>query len=240
MAWRYPRYDIKSGAVIDTDGINENFIPIVSEASGALDEHNISADTPAIARSQLAENAAFILHTASASPSVQDYTNKKQWAVIASTDGWQTFDEKGLSLDFVAKGGTVWICASLQLIAGTGVARVDQKGFGYNVGLKIDGTTVFESVLGSGDASNEYYRGFKGRGLVVEPGTNDELATPQCGGGLSGARLPVTVDTVLELSPGRHLIEVTVMNIRSSMESSSSNNRTYIATREIFALEMLR
>ncbi len=240
MAWRYPRYDIKSGAVIDTDGINENFIPIVSEASGALDEHNISAETPPIARTQLAEDAAFILHTASESPSVLDYLNKAKWATIASTDGWQTFDDNGLSLDFVAKGGTVWICASLQLIAGTGVARIDQKGFGYSVGLKVDGTTVFESVLGTGDSSNEFYRGFKGRGLVVEPNTDSELATPQCGGGLSGARLPVTVDTILELSPGRHLIEVAVMNIRASMESSSSDSNTYIANREIFALEMLR
>ena len=39
---------------------------------------------------------------------------------------------------------------------------------------------------------------------------------------------------------GKHLIEVAVMNIRASMESSSSDSNTYIANREIFALEMLR
>lgn len=240
MAWRYPRYDVKSGAVIDIDGINENFLPAVEESSGALGEHNFSAETPVVSRNQLAEDAAFILHTESSSPSVLDYTNKTGWAAIACADSWQTFTESGLSLDFVSAGGTTWICASFQLIAGNNEAVVNQKGFGFNVGLKIDGVTVFESVLGTGSSANEYYRGYKGRGFIVEPAHPDQLATPQCGGGLSGARLPVSIDTVVELSPGRHLIEVAVMNIRSSMETSPSDNKTYIATREIFALEMLR
>ena len=36
MAWRYPKYDVKSGYVIDIDPINENFLPFVEESSGAL------------------------------------------------------------------------------------------------------------------------------------------------------------------------------------------------------------
>jgi hypothetical protein len=241
MAWRYPRYDIKSGYVIDIDVVNDNFLPIVEEASGALNEHNFSTDTPTLSRSQLAEDSAFILHKAeSVGVSPTSYTSKSGWAPIASADGWQTFSQSGLSLDFVAKGGTTWICASLQLIAGTNATRIDQKGFGYNVGLRVDGVTLYDSVLGSGDASNEFYRGYKGRGLIIEPSSKNELSGPQCGGGISGARLPVSVDTVVELSPGRHLIEVVVMNIRASMESSSSDSNTYIGPREIFALEMLR
>ena len=261
MAWRYPRYDIKSGYVLDIDPINENFLPYIEESSGALNEHNFDSDEPTLTRSQLAEDVAFTLHHSAppktAMPSPLDYSDKNNWVTLPNNSDWQTSDKAGMALTLVAKGGTVWICGSLQLICGTGdipgidngavdvtAMRADayiwQKGFGFLVALKVDGVTINESLLGSGDSGNEFYRGYKNLGLLYKVISSDHLSGPQAGGGLSGARLPCSIDAVVELSPGPHTIEIAVLNIRGSMQSSEDNSNSFIATRELFALEMLR
>tara|TARA_R110000824_G_scaffold38976_7_gene118463 strand:- start:2133 stop:2900 length:768 start_codon:yes stop_codon:yes gene_type:complete len=255
MAWRYPKYDVKSGYVIDIDPINENFLPFVEESSGALNENNFDSDQATLTRSQLAEDVAFTLHHAvparSAMPSPTDYTNKNNWVTLPNNSDWQTSTKAGMVLNLVAKGGTVWICGSLQIICGTGdlpgISGSDttnvyswQKGFGFLVALKVDGVTINESLLGSGDTTNEYYRGYKNQGMVEQVTDLDQISGPVAGGGLSGARLPCSIDAVVELSPGPHRIEIAVLNIRASMKSSKTDNNSYVANRELFALEMLR
>ena len=257
MAWRYPRYDIKSGYVLDIDPINENFLPYVEESSGALNEHNFDSDEPTLTRSQLAEDVAFTLHHSAppktAMPSNLDYSDRSNWVTLPNNSDWQTSTKAGMALTLVAKGGTVWICGSLQLICGEGdlpgIGTDDivdgavyswQKGFGFLVALKVDGVTINESLLGSGDSGNEFYRGYKNLGLVYKVTSLSHLSGPQAGGGLSGARLPCSIDAVVELSPGPHTIEIAVLNIRGSMQSSEDNSNSFIATRELFALEMLR
>ena len=252
MAWRYPKYDVKSGYVIDIDPINENFLPFVEESSGALNENNFDSDQATLTRSQLAEDVAFTLHHAvpgaSAMPSPTDYTNKNNWVTLPNNSDWQTSTKAGMTLNLVARGGTVWICGSFQLLCGTGNIATDssgdfeawQKGFGFLAALKVDGVTINESLLGTGDSTNEYYRGYKNTGMIYIPTGAAAIAGPQAGGGISGARLPCVVDAVIELSPGPHTIEIAVMNIRGTMRSASTDRNSYIANRELFALEMLR
>ena len=62
MAWKYPKYDIRNGYVVDVDPINDNFLTVVNEVSGALNEHNFEADSTALTRDQLAEDAAMHMH----------------------------------------------------------------------------------------------------------------------------------------------------------------------------------
>ena len=67
--------------------------------------------------------------------------------------------------------------------------------------------------------------------------------TPQCGGGISAARIPVVVDAVVNLPPGRHTVRIAVMNIRGKMVSGNSNGSaertTHISNRELFVLELV-
>jgi len=252
MAWRYPQYDVKSGYVLDIDPINENFLPYIEEASGALNEHNFDSDVATMTRSQLTEDAAFTLHHsvpgAAAMPSPTDYSGKNNWVTLPNNSDWRTSTKAGMVLTLVAKGGTVWVCGSFQLLCGSGAIATDsagtfqawQKGFGFLAALKVDGVTINESLLGSGDSTNEYYRGYKNSGMIYIPTGAASLSGPQCGGGISGARLPCVVDAVVELSPGPHKIEIAVMNVRGTMQSSSTDRNSYIANRELFALEMLR
>jgi hypothetical protein len=248
MAWKYPRHDIRSGFVADIDAINDNFLAVVDETSGSLNEHNFDSSKTVLKRQQLAKDGAFSIHVTKSNADPSNFSTKTGWQEIQKVDDWQSFDADGATLNFIGRGSMVYVCASFQLIATDGLQSVrrestlltDQMGFGFAVALRVDGTLIFDSLLGSGDSSSEFYRGFKNRGGDVEPTNRDGICIPQGGGGVSGARLPVTVDAVLNLPPGPHKIEIAVMNIRANMQSSGSDDKTYIASRELFALEMLR
>ena len=103
---------------------------------------------------------------------------------------------------------------------------------------------IAESLLGSGDSVAEFYNGPGGRAAKLKPTKRANLNTPQCGGGIAAARIPVVVDAVLNLTPGPHTLRLLVMNIRGRMRSGRAggtlNLSTYISTRELFALELTR
>jgi hypothetical protein len=251
MAWRYPTYDLKTDYVVDISQINENFLSVVEEVSGLLNEHNFSAkDSAVLSRANLANNAAFTLHYStpeSPVPGVRDYGGKANWMLIqGKTDGWQTFSTytppggsersaEGLSLEFVATGGMTWICASFNIHCGTGEVPEDpdfQKGFGYLCALELDGVILNESLLGSGDLDQEEFA----RGALNRAWKDIPLG----GGGISAARLPIVLDTVVDLLPGRHVIKVAITNIRGRMWADADSSKTWISTRELFALELIR
>ena len=265
MAWKYPPYPIKDGQVIGIDALNENFLGYTEELSGSLNEHNFSAKLGApVARTALAADAAHIIHRSApgqgegeAIPYVNDYVNRTNWLAVRQRDGWQSFttdtggNKRGMGLRMNAKGGACWICGSLNIHTGDiydrlGPSPDKQLGFGYNIAIQIDGNVVFESILGSGDSTNEFYNGHNGRGAVIDTGgTGAKYNTPQAGGGVIAAQLPVVVDAVVELAPGPHDIRIVVMNIRGQSKSGTSTSagwgpNAYISTRELFVLEMVR
>tara|TARA_R100000654_G_scaffold27339_3_gene51382 strand:- start:9583 stop:10317 length:735 start_codon:yes stop_codon:yes gene_type:complete len=244
MGWRYPKHDIQTGYAADNEALNENFHGVIDEVSGSIDEHNINTDIPVITRGQLAADAAFVLHRSAPSlvPNPTDYINQTHWSrgKISAAEGWQTYNVDGLKMKFEATGGTTWLCASAQITASEGKPSFFQKGFGYNVALMLDGVIIYDSLLGSGDTDTDFYMGYQQRGARLIPSSKNDLSVPQCGGGLSGAQLPVCVDAVVELSPGVHVLELAVMNIKGRMRQSASNSATFLTGYEMFALEMLR
>tara|TARA_R100000234_G_scaffold23217_2_gene13183 strand:- start:2283 stop:3080 length:798 start_codon:yes stop_codon:yes gene_type:complete len=265
MSWRYKLYDIEPDHVVSIEPINENFQPFVEELAGGLNEHNFKADAFTLAN--FADDAALRLHqvygTAIPGNPLVGYTNPTAagWAAIQATDGWQAFSDEGLRLEFVGRGGTTYLCASFNIhcgtnatsVAGFGTPKYRQMGFGYLVALRVNGSVLHETILGSGDPSQDDFRSTSFSLQAARPFANksdfDPLAErPQGGGGLAGARLPIVVDAVVDLLPGSNLIEVVVMNIRGSMQrvqprgplESYDSSLTYIGHRELFALEMVR
>mgnify|MGYP003656733066 FL=1 len=282
MAWRYPIYAIKDSYVVDIDPINENFLCFTSEIAGYLNEHNFDSDDPSnrIPRSKLKENAAFILHHSflekrdggigASSLYYNSYTNAPnddEWMKIKSVDGWQSFPEKsasptsdGVRLEFVAKGGTTWLSASFQVWAAATERIAAQKGFGFLFALRLDGTILPDTILGSGDTGQEWMKQGGTVPTTVAPTVGnvdtdklydvhpDVLNEPMGGGGVSAARLPIVLDAVVNLPAGNHVLEVAVMNIRGSMATNSTPDSsglgvldpyTYIVDRDMFAMEML-
>lgn len=254
MSWRYKMYSIQPEQVVTIDPINDNFVPFTDEFSGGLNEHNFPTGT--ITRDHLAENAGFILHLSqptnigSQDDGYPD-PNGANWVSIVRQDGWQTFGQSGLKKIFTAKGGPAWLCASFNIHCGKNRSReTDEtaiyagKGFGYLIALRLNGAILHESLLGSGDTGEDSYRQtavtknafFDSYSLERIP---ERLRLPQCGGGLAAARLPIVVDTVVELVPGENTVEVAIMNIKGSMRNHDGTN-SRIGKRELFILEMVR
>ena len=126
------------------------------------------------------------------------------------------------------------------MACGTNNPTSFQKGYGYNFALELDGVIVYESLLGSGDSVAEFYNGPAGRAAKLNVTRDAHLVTPQGGGGIAGARLGVALDTVVNLPPGPHRLRIAVMNIRGKMQSSSSDQGSYLTMRELFAMELMR
>lgn len=254
MSWRYKLYNIRPEQVVTIDPINDNFVPFTDEFSSGLNEHNFPTGT--ITRDHLAENAGLILHLSQPTNiGSQDdgYGDPvaANWVSIQRRDGWQTFGQAGLKKIFTAKGGPAWLCASFNIHCGKsrtqetdGTGIYAGKGFGYLVALRLNGAILHESLLGSGDTGEDSYRqSAVTKGAFFDPDnverTPEPLRLPQCGGGLAGARLPIVVDTVVELVPGQNTVEVAIMNIKGSMQNHDGTN-SRIGKRELFVLEMVR
>ena len=155
---------------------------------------------------------------------------------------------------------------------------VHQLGFGFLVALRLNGTVLHETILGSGDTGEDDFRqsnffsyiecqglredhgvfGKTARTMTI-PGAHkfpdrevrSVVALPQGGGGISGARLPMVVDAMVELIPGENTLEVVIMNIQGSMTTPPNvvpnaagaleqRNCPYVGQRELFILEMVR
>ena len=260
MSWRFKLYDIEPDHVVSIEPINENFQPFVEELAGGLNEHNFSASAFTLAN--FADDAALRLHRSI--PTMADlgpadgYGNPTAagWVSIESQDGWQAFNDEGLRLEFTGRGGPAYLCASFNIHCGTNTTsyldfpKFRQMGFGYLVALRVNGSVPHETILGSGDLSQDDFRSdqFSADANSASQNDRDPIAElPQGGGGLAGARLPIVVDAVIDMLPGVNLVEVVVMNIRGSMQrapaagaESYDGRLTFIGHRELFVLEMVR
>ena len=289
MAWKYPKHSLQEEYVIEIDPINENFLSVVEETSGYLNEHNLRAHpifrddvdnvSPTITRDSLANSGSMKLHVSQHNGAHSLATGyavvfapggggprrtgtviaPDNWVALAKKDDFQTFAQVGLGVTFTATGGPVWLCASINIhchdlaryafttgsttdeeeagllrdygyVCPTIVSSLQgQKGYGFNVAIEVDGSIIYESLVGTGDISNEFYG--------TDPADTD-ITAPQGGGGINGAMIPVVTDAIVTLTPGQHTVRVAVMDIMASNRKATSP--TFIAGRSIFALELLR
>jgi hypothetical protein len=262
MAWKYPYHLIKSDYVVDNIAVDENFLSVVEETSGYLNEHNFKVNevTPLIQRKDAPEGYSMKLFRSrpSSSPSPLGKTTAARsslsiadinWVQIPNTDGYETKASYGISMEFTSRGGPTWICASFNLHMHplprpavldpeaseyTSVVNPD-GGFGCNCALELDGNIINESLVGSGDPTSEYYK--EKAYEVANPDAGEPIKIkPRGGGGINGSINSVVLDAVIDLPPGRHTIRVAIDDIRAS----NTGNGPYISNREIFALELTR
>ena len=275
MAWRYPLYMIKNGYVVDNIAINKNLLSVTEETSGYLNEHNFSAQLRFIDRDNLKNGAAMKLaysRPTTGIPSAAGENDTSRDVNLAGIPSFQTFNEAGLSLTFTSRGGPTWICASFTLVnsikqaptkamfeshdldertaASPGTAHTtafplpNKQGFGFNAALQLDGVILNDSLVGTGDAGNEYYADDVGTIHTISTLHSVKLK-PKGGGGVTGARNALVLDTIVDLTPGKHTVKVAVQDIQGSSRQAHGRDDAYvtsprITTREIFALELTR
>lgn len=199
---------------------------------------------------QLPEDAGYRLHYTQPSMA-RNPSNKAgdNWTKFSGSDFYTTKDLEGFRLTREFSGGVVWICCSFtlhnhptpaytELRNRNGTDGADfklpiEKGFGFNLALQVDGAIIPESLVGTGDITQEYF-GEK------EPSVSAWSVEVESrgGGGLNGARNAVTLDAVVNLAPGSHTIRVAVQDIRNS-NATVENTSVHISTIELFALEIM-
>ena len=254
MAWKFPVQPINSSSVLDIEPINQNFLSVVSETTGYLNEHNFRSIPELVIRRssepKVPDDIAFrLFYTRKNNGSDPSNISGTGWTRFAPSDFYQTKAKKGFSLTGTFRGGKVWVCGSFTLHThgkgrrlnvhnDSGTDAANDKGFGFNCALEVDGAIVNESLVGSGDPTNENY-------LEGTPDVNNTPSPPEItffkrgGGGINGANIPVVVDAVIDLTPGPHTIRIAIMDIRAS-NGDTVATRTYVSTSELFALEMAR
>jgi hypothetical protein len=265
MAWKYPKRPIKGTYVIDIDAINQNLLTVAEENSGYLNEHNFKGPgisgtgVPNQHRSEaqlvavrdqtktnsLAEGIGFRLHVTRAdnvSPVNTDATN---WTMYRPSDFYVTKAKSGFSMTREFVGSLVWISASFTLhnhhipAQTANDENIGEKGFGFNAALELDGAIIPESLVGTGDITQEEF----GNKAHASKGTGNGIkCEPRGGGGLNGARNAVVLDAVVYIPPGQHTIRVAIQSIRNSGDGLTDGYDcdTAISTCEMFALEMIR
>ena len=252
MSWKYPLNTLKGTYVVDSVAINENFLGVVEETSGYLNEHNFAADPDRLIVSRketLAPGYSLKLAYSRADVNshyyeTSDLTPQKippNYVLISSSPSFQAFPDKGLTLTFTSRGGPTWLCASFTLhnaafsgldkpasLISNSLARA--KGFGFNCALQLDGVILASSLVGTGDLTNE--------NLANRKNKDAGKMFPQGGGGVQGAATAIVIDTVVDLEPGKHTVNVVIENIMGS--NSNGKDKPCISSRELFALELTR
>ena len=252
MAWKYPPNLIKGEYVVDSIAFSENYLSVAEETAGRLGEHNFKVTkVPVLERTSLAPGYSMKLaHARSTASSFSTdvaagETLPPQWVAIRSVPSYQTFPDEGMTLTFTSRGGPTWICGSFTLHNCTvgadrkvsyddlRSAETDYfdraKGFGFNCALQLNGSILNETLVGSGDTTNDFFDN--------EGNTNTNI-NPKGGGGIQGASTAVVVDAVIDLEPGTHTLRIAVQNILSS--NGNQKAKAAVSSREIFALELTR
>jgi len=194
--WWYPRNRLSANRPIDFEEVNEDLRQVVSLMEGNLGEHNWNL--AAITRPNVATAAVLVVNRTSTDvdPDLENAGGAVLPARIppgpAGSVRIPTSGEyvvvTGLSLSNVDTGNSlVWILASFQFMQ----SSIANSG-GLQCALRIDGTTIPETVTGTLDTTNDRW----GENMMADTGNTTT-------GGIA-----FVLDAILDVTPGRHTIEV--------------------------------
>ena len=240
MSWRFPRYKINDQDVIDYHAWNENAIPFVEEATGMLNEHNFKYGA-FNDLSKWDEDAGYRLYHVKqeADPNTGTYTAGTRdddgdgdglpdedgipanfiWMI--SRGSWARLDDMMVQINTPSQGSQLWIQFSgqFELWEGTSIDSQGKLDWGSMFAIRVDGQVIYESLVGSGEIDND-------------PALFDRLV--KSSPALWGRRYPISMDCIVDVPPGAHIIEVVYYS-----EVANYATKHFASNRELFVLEML-
>lgn len=223
MAQIFPKYNPKTGEVMDTDVYNENFRTVVEEVGGRLNEHNWKAG----AISDIDDcSADYVLRTGHSYETVnwttlnsfgQPAANPTNAFKVNQLMEWQSIND--LSTTFISKGLMLWIMASLQydgaeLLSGGSNNYYSYLEFGIQFAIRVNGVVVEESIVGGLERSNDV----KGEGYCCD------IA-------------PVVIDAVVFVPPGSVSIDIVARMPKNSDFKTSDSYYFEVFNRELIVIE---
>tara|TARA_R110002110_G_scaffold148246_2_gene339257 strand:+ start:2696 stop:3385 length:690 start_codon:yes stop_codon:yes gene_type:complete len=173
MSHRFPKFPLLTPRVPDLEDTNANFYEVAEEVNGRLNEHNWDkASSNGFTASHLATDL-FVWHSAGVAQGIlanldgtssDTPTTGSSWHKIPPDPQWRVV--ASMSVSFTATGGLLWILASWQLrpnyqqpsTSRTNDDRVDETPC-PSFALRINGTVLSESTVGSLDTTNYAFPG---------------------------------------------------------------------------------
>ena len=229
MSWKFPKHRPVTTDTLDKRDINENFTLLVDEFSGEINEHNLH-HTLVTDGAYLEDGAGITAeHYFFPAPPTAPPT-PSGFAHVLVDDTWNKLSGPGgpYAVTFVSSGAPVWILASFQ-----GHFRSEPAGAGtqvqpgYNFALMVDGAILYQSLVGGGDLTNDHVRQAT-VGMTQGPG-------------VTGYYIPLVLETVVDLPPGEHTINVCSRAIHSYTPTSAIAVREIgVLSRELILLELTR
>jgi len=263
MAWRFPRHRVSDNSVIEIDDVNENFRSVAEEASGALNEHNWEEGSWNDRLTDLSDGVGMRAWssgmlaqpgvandgvTGSGNGGVAPFALEPTQFMLKEESTWQPIDD--LTLTIESTGGTLWILSSMatrlpwfrSAAFPPTFSEEAFVGFGAMFAIRVDGKILAQSLVGSGDLSND------------EMTTTNYRASPPGSGILSfnspaptALHAAICVEALVTVTPGQHVIEVVAMTPQVSLPRPYDENeddnlwwRMIINSRQVVALEIRR
>lgn len=223
MAWAYPVEKFVSSYVLDMEDFNTNLAVFADEADGNLNEHNWSINALAylmtVSKTVANDIAMRFYDTQTALAPMGALGTLTQ---LQHNTRWVPID--GMSKTFASPGGVIMVIASFQLRC-TGFPAGQS---GLNFILEVDGVPQANSLLGTGDQSNEYIDssvGTSGGTIALTFGTSPSF---------KAEHEPKMIKGHYRLEPGEHTVRVLARNLFTITAPIAQ----FVSQRELIILHM--
>jgi len=245
MGWRFPKRRVRNDGVIDEEDFSDSVRPVVEELSGQLDEHNFDrnmrsgldqTDLPATVPFRYAHakrnyaDGIWDLRSAGEDDLNDQYIEREDFGLY-----WRKVGES-VEIE-LREFSTVRLIGGCQYWLGPNVIEVIEEVVRHNGpraemrsfidtrwALRISGATYSETISGSQDWNTE--------GKFMERGYRGDFNAPY-------------VETLIDLPPGRHEIELVYHIIEHNIDTATAGELgkaefLNIGSFELFAMVMDR
>lgn len=209
MSWPFPKSKFNADSILDVQEWNEQVVAFSQEIDGGLNEQNLVDDFG----QQCHENGLINPDVGAAVRHISvdmDQSNGAAGLVLRPYTSWTRAGGSTEELSFTSKGGKILIIISFQLswlLADANPAEDYVSGF--NFAIEVNGNVLRSSILGTGDAGNEY--------LVGDPNASIRLdSSPSFKDGWYA----LVCTDLLTVPPGEYIIHLVYRSLYATSGAS--------------------
>lgn len=203
MSWAFPPSKFSTAYVLDQEVFNDGVLAFSTETDGNLNEQNFAintlADAMSASPSQTEDDIGMRIFQAATE--VNPHAATSSMFKIPQFTRWSVVD--GSKIEFTSPGGKIFVIIDLQLHC----PLVADESCGTNYCIELDGAPQMNSLLGTGDISNE----FIDTGLSV--GAFDAEFNYGTSPAMRATQKKLQVKGSYTIAPGVHTVRLLVRNL---------------------------
>lgn len=222
MSWVFPKSLFRTGTVYDWLEFDEQLVVYSSEVNGFLNEHNFDESIGSDLRTNDSLLESVAVRLVNTSDHVDVYT-EASLDPIPNTEQWHPVT--GTTMTLRSRGGAMYATYSFQVVFYDMVAG---EGPGLQFAIELDGSVQYNTLLGSGDLSNDYFED--------DDIDSSELSAASGGGSVKARLSPHCVEGFFPIDAGPHTVKLVARNPYSLR--SGTRQEQYIGCFEGIIMEI--